>query len=102
MPRTSVEDAVVALSVALPSIPWVKAWTSARAKRTTRGRRGKGERDADAGAGAGAGVAAVVAAFASVPGRLHLGSHAVAIAACGTVLARGGMGKRGRARAKTE
>jgi hypothetical protein len=100
MPRTSVEDAVVALSVALPSIPWVKAWTSARAKRTTRGRRGKGERDADAGAGAG--VAAVVAAFASVPGRLHLGSHAVAIAACGTVLARGGMGKRGRARAKTE
>ena len=100
MPRTSVEDAVVALSVAIPSIPWVKAWTSARAKRTTRGRRGKGERDADAGAGAG--VAAVVAAFASVPGRLHLGSHAVAIAACGTVLARGGMGKRGRARAKTE
>ena len=100
MPRTSVEDAVVALSVALPSIPWVKAWTSARAKRTTRGRRGKGERDADAGAGAG--VAAVVAAFASVPGRLHLGSHAVAIAACGTVLARWGMGKRGRARAKTE
>ena len=63
-----------------------------------RRRRGRGAR----GAGAGAGVAAVVAAFASVPGRLHLGSHAVAIAACGTVLARGGMGKRGRARAKTE